>query len=945
MTTSSTLILPTRAHAIAHDLRALLGTEKVKDDAPTITAYAVDASIYRIPPQAVVLVESEEDIAATVAYAATRGIPLTPRAAGTNLTGSAIGSGIILDVSRLNRILEVNREERWARVQPGMVLAELNKQLSLQGLLFGPDPSSGDMCKLGGMVANNSSGPHTLRYGAVKDNVQSLRLCLASSTWIEARAYALDDPSLERLLATVPALRDVLMMTQAHTDLIAAKRPTVSKNSCGYNLFGLADGLARSSFDLPKLFVGSEGTLGVVSEARLTLVDKPKATLTALIHFRSLEEVGEAVPQLLTLQPSALEVMDANTLNLIGRGKHGIPADAAATLLIELDADSTETDLHERADAMAAVCRPYKLASELTLAFDAERREQLWKARKALYPTLYRFDPKKKPINFVDDVVVPAGRISELIRYLENFFEGQRVPVAIFGHIGNGNAHIVPLLDVNDRSDFEKMVSAYRDIHTTVLNRFGGSICGEHGDGRVRAEFVKQMFGEELYDLFVQVKKSFDPGNVLNPGIKLSEASFTEHIDYTRLSKSCATCAKCNSVCPVYDVFQSEDMSSRGWFEIVTAKDYSYLNSKRVVEACLNCKSCRTICPAGVDVSDLILQKRAEHPNRLAGWIFRQQAKGTAFESFLRFLASTQRIWDRPFIRRLLERITTPIMKALAPTARLPHDLVLPKLAQRHLRERYAHLIPSETDSPPTRSVAYFHGCAANYFDDGVGDAVIEVLKKHGVEPALPPQRCSGTPIQTYGHIDLVRDGARFNLRSLTPYETIVTGCASCTLMLKDYPTLFSEGTERQQAEELSKKVVHISEFVARSPQHPPMAKADGTTKRVTYHSSCHLRAAGVTKEPRQVLSSLPGVNFVEMQDADRCAGGAGTYLIKDYDTSQKIFERKARAIARADADVVATSCPACMIQLKNGVGDTVRVKHVAQLLQEAYRAAEREQR
>ncbi|HEU5093184.1 MAG TPA: FAD-binding oxidoreductase, partial [Nitrospira sp.] len=174
MTAPSPLILPTKAHAIAHDLRALLGTEKVKDDAPTITAYAVDASIYRIPPQAVVLVESEEDIAATVAYAVTRGIPLTPRAAGTNLTGSAIGSGIILDASRLNRILEVNREERWARVQPGIVLAELNKQLSLQGLLFGPDPSSGDMCKLGGMVANNSSGPHTLRYGSVKDNVQSL---------------------------------------------------------------------------------------------------------------------------------------------------------------------------------------------------------------------------------------------------------------------------------------------------------------------------------------------------------------------------------------------------------------------------------------------------------------------------------------------------------------------------------------------------------------------------------------------------------------------------------------------------------------------------------------------------------------------------------------------------------------------------------------------------
>jgi len=239
--------------------------------------------------------------------------------------------------------------------------------------------------------------------------------------------------------------------------------------------------------------------------------------------------------------------------------------------------------------------------------------------------------------------------------------------------------------------------------------------------------------------------------------------------------------------------------------------------------------------------------------------------------------------------------------------------------------------------------VAYFHGCAANYFDDGVGDAVIDVLKKHGVEPALPPQRCSGTPIQTYGQVDLVRDGARFNLRSLAPYEAIVTGCASCTLMLKDYPSLFPGGEERRQAEALARKVVHISEFVAHSPRHPPMARADGTAKRVTYHSSCHLRAAGVTKEPRQVLSSLPGVNFVEMQDADRCAGGAGTYVVKDYDTSQKIFQRKARAIMQTGANVVATSCPACMIQLKNGVGDSVQVKLVAQLLQESYRAAEHE--
>lgn len=939
--TTPTLILPDRSRHIAADLRAQLGAGKVTDDFPTKTAYAVDASIYRMEPTAVVLAESEEDIATTIRYAVSRGIPLTPRAAGTNLTGSAIGSGIILDVSRMNRILEVNRDEKWARIQPGIVLAELNKQLAHQGLLFGPDPSSGEMCKLGGMLANNSSGPHTLRYGSVKDNVSRLRVCLESSAWLEARSYGLGDPVLEGLLASTPSLRHLLTLTQTHADLITAKRPAVSKNSCGYNLFGLADGLAQGQFDLPKLFIGSEGTLGVVSEATLRLVDKPKATLTALIHFRHLEDVGAAVPQLLALHPSALEVMDANTLNLIGRAKHGIPADAAATLLAELDADSLEVDLRKQAELMAAVCRQFRLAADLTLAFDPEQREQLWKARKALYPTLYRFDPRKKPINFVDDVVVRAERISELIRYLEEFFAGQQVPVAIFGHIGNGNAHIVPLLDVNDSGDFEKMVQGYHEIHGAVLNRFGGSICGEHGDGRVRAEYVRKMFGEDLYNLFVQVKQSFDPTGVLNPGIKISEASFTEHIDYTRLSKSCATCAKCNAVCPVYDVFQSEDMSSRGWFEIVTSKDYSYLNSKRVVESCLNCKSCRTACPAGVDVSDLILKKRAEHPNRLAGWIFRRQAEGEPFGFVLRLLGKTQVLWDRPIFRRFLEWVSTPVMKRLAPTAKLPHDLLLPRLAARHLRERHADLVPRNGTKPAAGGVAYFHGCAANYFDDGVGDAVIAVLRKHGVEPALPPQRCSGTPVQTYGHQDLARDGARFNLASFASYDTVVTGCASCTLMLKDYPALFDEGDERRQAEALAKKVVHIAEFVSRSSEHPAMAAATTETKRVTYHSSCHLRAAGVTKEPRQILAGLPGMQYAEMPDADRCAGGAGTFLVKDPETSLKIFERKARAIDHVGAEVVATSCPACMIQLKHGLKGKADVKHVAQLLQESYEAAD----
>lgn len=921
------LVRPEKKSAVGADLRRLLGQTKVKDDPPTLRAYAVDASIYRMTPQVVVLPDHESDIERVMEYAAQKGIPLTTRAAGTNLTGSAVGSGIILDVSHLNRVLELNREEKWARIQPGIVLNELNKQLASTGLMFGPDPSSGDMCKLGGMLANNSSGPHTLRYGSVKDNVLSMRVCLESGGWLTADVEQRDSHSCRATFDQFAALESVVNLVSDHQALIQSKRPRVSKNSAGYNVFDVAAGLEKGIVDFPKLFVGSEGTLGVFSEATLQLVDRPRSTVTGMIHFQHLEEMGESVHHLLKLDPLALEVMDANTLNLIGRVKHNIPADAAATLLIEFDREGDHGGIAQLREA----CQRYRLASDPVIATDPEQQQELWKARKALYPTLYRYDAKKKPINYVDDVVVASERIGDLIRYLDGVFGKAQVPLAIFGHIGNGNAHIVPLLDVNDEGDFQRMVETYFEVHQTILDQFGGSICGEHGDGRVRAEMVKRMFGEELYGLFVQIKQTMDPAGVLNPGIKISETSFTEHIDYERLGKACATCAKCNAVCPVYDVFQSEDMSSRGWFEIVTAPDYSYLNSKRVVEACLNCKSCRTICPADVDVSELILQRREENPNVLAGKIFGLHAQQERFGRLIRLAARTQKLWDRPIIRRLMEALAKPFLRLLADRAQLPWNMKLPRLAKILLRERHQELCSPQ----PSSKVAYFHGCAANYFDDGVGDAVINVLKRYGVTPDLPPQRCSGTPIETYGHRTLAKEGARENLKHFDRYETVVTGCASCTLALKDYEKWFKGEPEEETAARLANKVKHISEFALEQEAAQPRQKKNQATKRVTYHSSCHLRAAGVTKQPRQLLSSLPGVNYVEMQDADRCAGGAGTYIVKDYETSQKIFQRKRSAIENSKAEAVATSCPACMIQLKNGLPEETPVKHIAQVLLE----------
>jgi FAD/FMN-containing dehydrogenase/Fe-S oxidoreductase len=902
-------------------LRQYMGPAKVLSDAPSITAYSIDAGIYKIPPNGIVLIESGEDLESVLQYAQDHHVPLTARSGGTNLTGNAIGEGLILEFSRLNQLLEVNSSEQWARVQPGITYAELNNRLAREAWMFGPDPSSGEMCKVGGMLGNNSAGPHTLKYGATKDNVLEMGILLANGNWINARDYRINDPELHKLVLENPFLATLIHLIQDYLPLILEKKKKVTKNSSGYNLFALAEGLQQGRFPLHQLFIGSEGTLGLVKEAKIKLVRRPDETGTALLYFKSLSEMSDAVNDLLTLSPSALEMMDRNTLNLVGRDRHGIPSEAEAMLLVEFD-----HQVRDQMERLHTLMAGYQLCAPVAEAYDSEKKAELWKARKAINPALYKYDPRKKPIHFVDDVVVPSSRIPDLISYLEKLFTEQNVVVAIYGHIGDGNTHINPLLNLNDPADFSKMVSLSKEIHESVINRFNGSLCGEHGDGRVRAEFLKDLYGPEMYELFKQVKTGLDPGHLLNPGVKISETPFTHHIDFERYTKPCATCGKCNAVCPVYDVTGEESNSARGWFHIVTDPGYSYEASGRVVEACLNCKSCRTVCPAGIDVSELILKKREEHPNRLAETFFSLQSRDRVFARLLKLAAWTQPLWDNPFTRFLIEYLTIPWVRKLAPTARIPARIVLPRLAKKHLCERHADL--RETPGP----VAYFHGCAANYFDDGVGDSVIQLLRKNGITPALPPQRCSGTPIQTYGLVDQVRENARFNMNSLKGYEKVITGCASCTFMLKDYGSIFPEGEYHNEAMKLASRVVHISEFLA-SVRWKSDPAATGKKKKVTYHSSCHLRAAGVTREPRDLLRRHPGLDYVEMDDSDRCAGGAGTFCIKNPGLSAEIFKRKEKAIIESGAEIVATSCPACMIQLQSGLRGRVEVKHIAELL------------
>jgi FAD/FMN-containing dehydrogenase/Fe-S oxidoreductase len=916
---------------IADELTNLIKS-RVLSDFPAITSYSIDASIYKLVPKAVVLLESEDDLEKIIKYASQNKIPLTARSGGTNLTGNAVGEGIILDFSPMNKVLSIDVENKKSVVEPGIALHEYQRELQKFGLMYGPDPSSGDMCKLGGMFANNSAGPHTLKYGAVKTNVDELTVFLPNSKKIIAKKYKLDSQDYLSLINEHSWVKDFTNLIKNNLELILKKRMGVSKNSSGYNIMDIAEEIKdKNILDLTKLFIGSEGTLGLITESKLPLYDKPQKTATMLIYFKDINEIGEGVKDILKTSPSALEIMDNNTLNLIGRNRFDIPYDAKAMLLVEFDKEPIE----EKINHVRELTKKYNLCDKLEVAHEKEAQEELWKVRKAVYPTLYKYGNNKKPINFCDDVVVSAENLPNLMKYLDDIFKDYNVPVAIYGHIGDGNAHINPLLNINDPEEFQKMVELSEHIHREVINRFDGSICGEHGDGRVRAEFLKEMYGDEMYSLFMQIKNLIDPDNIFNPDIKLTDKKFTEHIDLERIAKQCATCGKCNSVCPVYDVTQDESNSARGWFHILTDKNYSYENSKRVVSACINCKNCANVCPAGVDVAEIVLEKRFEHPNKLTEMIFRFQQNEKLFSLATTFMGATQPIWDNKIIRPIMEVLAKPIMKVIAPTAGIPRQMKMPKISSTTLREKYGHLTE---EAGKKGDVAYFHGCAANYLENGIGESVINVLSRNGIEPVLPKQRCSGTPILTYGNKDIAMENAKFNIDSLLKYETIITSCASCNLMLKEYTKYLGDDSEYgEKAHILHDKVRDISEYVFKDLDIVP-PKGFKNQKRVTYHSSCHLRVAGVTKEPKQVIKNIPGVEFVEMRDSERCAGGAGSFIIKNYEQSKEIFWRKSRGVEESKAEIVTTSCPACEIQLKDGLKDkNVEVKHVIKLLSDAY--------
>ena len=502
-----------------------VGADRVLADPSARHTYAMDASPCYVPPRAVVQPKSEADVLRVLAVCRHLDVSVTPRAAGTSLSGAAVGPGVVLDVSRMAAVLAFSAEERWVRVQPGVQLLELNAMLRENGLVFPPDPGSQEWCRIGGMIGHNASGYRSVKYGQTADYVLGLRVALADGTIFDARDFPVDAAEWKELARRVPALASVHQVIARGRAAIRAARRPVKKHACGYDVFGISDALERGVFPVTRLFAGSEGTLGVVTEATLRVVPLPPRRVTVLLYLDRFEDLGRVVADVLTLGPSAMEAIDGGSLDLVGRGTLGVPASARAMLLVEFDAG----DLEGIADRIAREIAPrYTLSQPIEVALECERQDALWKARRALFPNLLARPGRRKPWGFVEDPIVPPDLVAEFIAHLAELAARHGTVAGIYGHIGDGNTHYRPLFDPTDPEDFARMQALREAFDDALLDRFDGVPSAEHGIGRIRQEILERTWGPEVYGLMIEIKRSLDPRGLMNPGVLLGSTQWWE---------------------------------------------------------------------------------------------------------------------------------------------------------------------------------------------------------------------------------------------------------------------------------------------------------------------------------------------------------------------------------------------------------------------------------
>ncbi len=502
---------------------------EVRFDKVSRFLYSTDASIYEIEPLGVVVPRTHEDVFAAMEITRDFGVPLLPRGGGTSLAGQTVGEAVVVDMSKyLNRVLEVNTEERWALVEPGVVQEQLNLHLKPLGYLFGPDTSTANRATLGGMMGNNSAGSHSIVYGKTIDHVLETHVVLASG---ERRVFK--DMSFETAAQMTDIEGRIADIVTNNREEIDRRFPRIQRRVSGYNLDEFVRG---SKFNLSKLIVGSEGTLAAVHQARVRIEPRPAAAGLCVVHFKDLVEAIRATDVILPFNPSAIELVDDLILNLargsleLSRQMDFIDGNPAAILLVEFYGEN-ESELRSKIEGLEAALKRENFGYSYVRAFDAAEQARIWKLRKAGLGLLLGMKGERKPIAFVEDCAVEPSKLAKFLVRFQDVIHKYDTSAGYYGHASVGCLHIRPLINTKSRREIQVMKDMTDDITDLVLE-FNGSMSGEHGDGLARSHLNERLFGHQIYKAFQDVKLAFDPHGRMNPGKIVNAPPMTENLRY-----------------------------------------------------------------------------------------------------------------------------------------------------------------------------------------------------------------------------------------------------------------------------------------------------------------------------------------------------------------------------------------------------------------------------
>lgn len=928
--------------------------------------YSTDASLYQIMPLGVVLPRTKEDVVQAVRTASKHRIPVLPRGGGTSLAGQTVTEGLVIDCSRyLNRVLEINEKERWALVEPGVVLDNLNDRLAPFGLFFAPDVATSSRANIGGMIGNNSAGVRSIRYGKTVDHVLELKVIL--STGEELTLSALEAATLDEICSRSgregDLYRGIREIVEENRQEIESRFPKVLRRVGGYNLDEL---IGAEPFNLAKLIVGSEGTLAFVTEARLHLEKIPEYKVLAVLHFDDLIRSLEAVPEILRHQPTAVEVLDAYGLELarqnpsVARLQQTFVKGSPAALLVVEFSGCEEAQIQEsmqrlRTDPMVKECCRY-----IHEAWEQEAQSRIWQVRKSALGVMLGIKGDFKPLPFIEDACVPVEHLSRYIAEILDICRRFQRRVALYAHASVGVVHVRPLLNLKQEEDLRLLEAISEKAFEQVL-RFGGSWSGEHGDGLVRSYKNREFFGPVLYQAFRRVKGLFDPLGLLNPGKIVDSPHLTEHLrifpgyrtsyppthyrfddfqGFDRAIEMCTGVGHCRktlsgTMCPSYMATRREEDSTRGRANALRSAISGDLGadgftSKRlfeVLDLCLECKACKTECPSNVDMARLKAEFLAhyyeKHGMPLGKRIF------SSIRSTAQIASRAPRLFNfgvgNPVARWLLE-------KSLG----IDRRRKLPAYSERTLtawsRARNRTSVPRHNRS----TVLLMADTFTNYFHPQTGIAALRLLQALDFDVEIIDPGCCGRPLISSGQLELARrQGARMldNLYSAVERDLpILVLEPSCFATIRDdFPDLMEN---RQRCLEVVKQLTSLEEFLARDSVDAKLRQKTGKgPANVLFHGHCQQKSLIGTDSSLKALQSLKESHVSEIDSG--CCGMAGSfgYEKQHYAISEQIGAlRLFPAVKNAGPDTEIVACGfSCRAQIEHFTGRTAR--HLAEVL------------